>query len=158
MPFCSSSFRQPATSISLHEDIVDISTARSAPWCCLATASGSASHPVMLRWTHAENAQRERRSTTQAPHIHRKTAPHSTPLRYSPILTRHSPTPSPHPYKLLSQSPRTAKLSVSIEAKYCVSWRSLDVTLSLPRVINVKFPLQPHQKCYVTQYGELGLS
>ena len=29
---------------------------------------------------------------------------------------------------------------------------------SLPRVINVKFPLQPHQKYYITQYGELGLS
>ena len=28
-------------------------------------------------------------------------------------------------------------------------------TLSLPRVINVKFPLQPHQKCDMTQYEEL---
>ena len=27
---------------------------------------------------------------------------------------------------------------------------------SLPRVINVKFPLQPHQKHYITQYEELG--
>ena len=31
-------------------------------------------------------------------------------------------------------------------------------TLSLPRVINVKFLLQPHQKYYITQYEELGFS
>ena len=35
-----------------------------------------------------------------------------------------------------------------------------DVKLSLlpPRVINLKFPLQPHQKYYITQYEELGFS
>ena len=33
------------------------------------------------------------------------------------------------------------------------------LTLSLPRVINIKFPLQHHQKYYITQYeGELGFS
>ena len=32
------------------------------------------------------------------------------------------------------------------------------LTLSLPRAINVKFPLQPHQKYYITQHGELGFS
>ena len=32
------------------------------------------------------------------------------------------------------------------------------VTFSLPRVINVKFPLQPHEKYKVTQYEELGFS
>ena len=32
------------------------------------------------------------------------------------------------------------------------------LTPSLPRVINLKFPLQPHEKYYVTQYGELGFS
>ena len=32
------------------------------------------------------------------------------------------------------------------------------LTLSLPRVINSKFPLQPHQKYYITQYEELGFS
>ena len=32
------------------------------------------------------------------------------------------------------------------------------LTLSLPRVINVKFPLQPHQKYNITKYGELGFS
>ena len=32
----------------------------------------------------------------------------------------------------------------------------LFLTLSLSRVINVKFPLQPHQKYYITQYEELG--
>ena len=31
-------------------------------------------------------------------------------------------------------------------------------TLSLPRVINFKFLLQPHQKYYIAQYGELGFS
>ena len=30
--------------------------------------------------------------------------------------------------------------------------------LSLPKVINVKFPLQPHQKYHITQYEELGFS
>ena len=30
------------------------------------------------------------------------------------------------------------------------------LTLSLLRVINFKFPLQPQQKYYITQYGELG--
>ena len=33
-----------------------------------------------------------------------------------------------------------------------------DLTLSLLRMINVKFPLQPHQKYYITQYGELDFS
>ena len=32
------------------------------------------------------------------------------------------------------------------------------LTLSLPRVINLKFPLQPHQKYYTAQYEELGFS
>ena len=32
------------------------------------------------------------------------------------------------------------------------------LTLSLPRVINIKFPLQPHQKYYITWHKELGLS
>ena len=32
------------------------------------------------------------------------------------------------------------------------------LTLSLPRVINLKFLVQPHQKYYVTQYEELGFS
>ena len=32
------------------------------------------------------------------------------------------------------------------------------LTLSLSRVINFKFPLQPHQKDYITQYEELGFS
>ena len=35
-----------------------------------------------------------------------------------------------------------------------VSW----LTLSLQRVINVKFPLQPHRKHCITQYEELGFS
>ena len=36
--------------------------------------------------------------------------------------------------------------------------RGFLLTLSLPRVINVKFLLQPHQKYYTTQYEELGCS
>ena len=32
------------------------------------------------------------------------------------------------------------------------------LTLSPLRVINVNFPLQPQQKCYITQYEELGFS
>ena len=32
------------------------------------------------------------------------------------------------------------------------------LTLSLPRVINSKFPLQPHQKYYITQCEELDFS
>ena len=31
-------------------------------------------------------------------------------------------------------------------------------TLSHPRVINIKYPLQPHQKFNITQYEELGFS
>ena len=34
----------------------------------------------------------------------------------------------------------------------------LALTLSLPRVINFKFLLQPHQQYYITQYGERGFS
>ena len=40
---------------------------------------------------------------------------------------------------------------VAVVAPFCL-------TLSLPRVINFQFPLQPHQKYYTTQYGELGFS
>ena len=36
--------------------------------------------------------------------------------------------------------------------------RILSRTLSLPRVINIKFPLQPHQKYNITQYEEVGFS
>ena len=32
------------------------------------------------------------------------------------------------------------------------------LTLSLPRAINVKFPQQPNQRYYITQYEELGFS
>ena len=32
------------------------------------------------------------------------------------------------------------------------------LTLSLPRVINFKFPLRPHQKYCITQYQELDFS
>ena len=41
----------------------------------------------------------------------------------------------------------------SVAAIGCISFKSfmLPLTLSLLRVINVKFPLQPHQKYYITQ-------
>ena len=35
---------------------------------------------------------------------------------------------------------------------------SQPLTLSLPRMINFKFPLQPYEKYYITQYEELGYS
>ena len=38
----------------------------------------------------------------------------------------------------------------------CTHW--LTLTLSLPRVINFKFPLQPHPKYTITRYEELGFS
>ena len=37
------------------------------------------------------------------------------------------------------------------DVNYCTS-----LTLSLPRVINFKCPLQPNQECYITQYEERG--
>ena len=40
-----------------------------------------------------------------------------------------------------------------------VAWLQMDtVKTSIPRVINFKFPLQPHKKYYIPQYGEWGLS
>ena len=33
---------------------------------------------------------------------------------------------------------------------------SIELTLSLPRVINLEFPLEPHQKYNIIQYEELG--
>ena len=36
--------------------------------------------------------------------------------------------------------------------------RPRPLNLSLPRVINLKFPVRPHQKYYITQYEELGFS
>ena len=40
----------------------------------------------------------------------------------------------------------------------CGGYSRQDITLSLPGVINFKFPPQPHQRYNITQYGELGLS
>ena len=36
-----------------------------------------------------------------------------------------------------------------------MTFLSNGLTLSIQSVINLKFPQQPHQKCYTTQYGEL---
>ena len=49
-------------------------------------------------------------------------------------------------------------LLLSISQLLYLSWRTFRIclTLSLPRVINFKFPLQPHQEYYITQYEELG--
>ena len=46
----------------------------------------------------------------------------------------------------------TTKLSAVFTFLYVL------LTLSLLRVINVKFPLQPHKKYDITQYGELDFS
>ena len=54
-------------------------------------------------------------------------------------------------------SPWTCKLSESRD-KIPSRVQAPFLTLSLPRVINFKFPLQPHQKYNITQYGELGFS
>ena len=42
--------------------------------------------------------------------------------------------------------------------KVSATTTSVHVSLSLARVINVKFSLRPHQKHYITQYGELANS
>ena len=39
-----------------------------------------------------------------------------------------------------------------------LDWRYRSLTLSLPRVINFKFLLQPHKEYFSTQYWELGFS
>ena len=60
----------------------------------------------------------------------------------------------------------------SLELNRCLEWLPCEsfveywwmlishaiLTLSLPRMINFKFLLQPHHKCYTTQYQELGFS
>ena len=38
------------------------------------------------------------------------------------------------------------------------TWLFIALTLSLPRVTKFKFPLHPHQKYYITQYEERGIS
>ena len=49
--------------------------------------------------------------------------------------------------------------TIALGKQYSVFLDSLSVlTLSLPRVINIKFLLQPHQKYYITLYEELGFS
>ena len=51
-------------------------------------------------------------------------------------------------------------LLVRLQEKFEIdhSWEWKELTLSLPRVINLQFPLQPHQKCNISQYGELVFS
>ena len=39
-----------------------------------------------------------------------------------------------------------------------IALKNIILTLSLPRVIKFKFPLQAHQSYYITQYEELGFS
>ena len=66
---------------------------------------------------------------------------HNT-LHYSSVLTAKA-IPFEMLYPLPNHHPNSAHSTL---------------TLSLPRVINFKFLLQPHHKCYTTQYEELGFS
>ena len=43
-------------------------------------------------------------------------------------------------------------------SNYCTVISIQRLTLSLPRMINFKFLLLPHQQYYITQYGELVFS
>ena len=54
----------------------------------------------------------------------------------------------------LARSNHTMQLACCLHVCSCLP----TFTLSFPRVINVKFPLQPHQKFNITKYGELGFS
>ena len=57
------------------------------------------------------------------------------------------------------QLPHTPSVLSSAQSQLVGCVRSIaTLTLSLPRVINFKFPLQPHQKYYITQYEELDFS
>ena len=51
---------------------------------------------------------------------------------------------------------KAAICSMQFETGWDMTMRGL--ILSFPKVINLKFPLQSHQKYYITQYGELGFS
>ena len=59
----------------------------------------------------------------------------------------------PPPYSMLVLEWATSRVGPTHPI---LNWGAL--TPSLPRVIDVKFLLQPHQKYYITQYGELGFS
>ena len=53
------------------------------------------------------------------------------------------------------------RVTVFLEKRPALSMPQLipvDLTLLLPRMINFKFPLQPHQKYYITRYEEPGFS
>ena len=52
--------------------------------------------------------------------------------------------------------PRGSPTNISVPAE--INHNVLSLTLSLLRVIDVKIPLQPHQKYNITQYGELDFS
>ena len=66
---------------------------------------------------------------------------------------------------LLAYKFLTHKISTNVQTQvqspvqdYHHKFNKLLLTLSLLRVINVKFPLQLHQKYYIAQYEELGFS
>ena len=61
--------------------------------------------------------------------------------------------PPPPPLLLLSTS-----LSINPRLLLKTVGQGVKATLSVPRAINLQFPLQPHQKYDITQYGELGFS
>ena len=63
---------------------------------------------------------------------------------------------------IMSHSTKTkgpAKRGHIVAATSLLKWSCFPkLTLSLPSVINLKFPLQPHQKYCITQYGKFGFS
>ena len=79
-------------------------------------------------------------SSAQYPLIHP-----SPPLSYSIALPRNSGHSAPGHSKQSDE-----KLYFFLGGCFLI--------FSLPRVANVKFPLQPHQIYYITQYEELGFS
>ena len=60
--------------------------------------------------------------------------------------------------KLFAANSRPTFTCKRARRDFRVAIKSGSLTLSLPRVINCKFPLQPHQKYYITQYEEFGFS
>ena len=73
-----------------------------------------------------------------------------------------SPSPEFETWKTNEQRKMSTVNNSSLQIAVYREWRwkknGDNLTPSLPRVINFKFPLQPHQKYYITQYEELGCS
>ena len=68
-----------------------------------------------------------------------------------PLKRKRSGVTREREFRLLNQLTREKLLNTRAGSQS-------QLTLSLPRVINVKIPLQPHKKYDTTQYGELDFS